>query len=57
MGTLTTPGPFQILGLDLPASLGTYPTVLVPVFAVPSSILLHALSIWQLRRIARWQEK
>jgi len=57
MGTLTTPGPFQILGLDLPASLGTYPTVLVPVFAVPSSILLHALSIWQLRRISRWQEK
>jgi hypothetical protein len=57
MGTLTTPGPFQILGLDIPASLGTYPTVLVPVFAVPSSILLHALSIWQLRRIARRQEK
>jgi hypothetical protein len=57
MGTLTTPGPLQILGLDIPASLGTYPTVLVPVFAVPSSILLHALSIWQLRRMARWQNK
>ena len=54
MGTLTSPGPFQVLGLDIPASLaGTYPTVLIPAFAVPSSILLHALSIWQLRRVAR----
>jgi hypothetical protein len=54
MGTLSSPGPLQILGLDIPASLaGTYPTVLIPAFAVPSSILLHALSIWQLRRIAR----
>jgi len=54
MGTLSTPGPLQIFGLDIPASLaGTYPIVLVPAFAVPSSILLHALSIRQLRRIAR----
>jgi hypothetical protein len=54
MGVLSTPGPFQILGLDIPASLaGTYPAVLIPAFAVPSSILLHALSIRQLRRIAR----
>jgi hypothetical protein len=58
MGTLSTPGPFQIFGLDLPASLaGTYPTVLIPAFAVPSSILLHALSIRQLRRIARRQDR
>jgi hypothetical protein len=54
MGTLSNPGPLQILGLDIPASLaGTYPIVLIPAFAVPSSILMHALSIWQLRRIAR----
>jgi hypothetical protein len=54
MGTLSTPGPLQIFGLDIPASLaGTYPIVLVPAFAVPSSILLHALSIRQLRRIGR----
>jgi hypothetical protein len=54
MGTLSTPGPLQIVGLDIPASLaGTYPTVLIPAFAVPSSILLHALSIRQLRRIKR----
>ena len=54
MGTLSTPGPFQIFGLDIPAALaGTYPIVLIPAFAVPSSILLHALSIRQLRRIGR----
>ena len=54
LGTLSSPGPFQIFGLDIPASLaGTYPTVLIPAFAVPSSILLHALSIRQLRRIGR----
>jgi hypothetical protein len=54
MGTLSTPGPFQIFGLDIPASLaGTYPIVLIPAFAVPSSILLHALSIRQLRRMGR----
>jgi hypothetical protein len=54
MGVLSNPGPLQIFGLDIPASLaGTYPIVMIPAFAVPSSILLHALSIWQLRRIGR----
>lgn len=54
MGVLSNPGPLQIFGLDIPASLaGTYPTVLIPAFAVPSWILLHALSIKQLRRIGR----
>jgi hypothetical protein len=54
VGTLSTPGPLQIFGLDIPSSaLGTFPTVLTPAFAVPSSILLHALSIRQLRRIGR----
>jgi hypothetical protein len=33
--------------------LGLYPTVLTPAFAVPSSILLHVLSLRQLRRAAR----
>jgi hypothetical protein len=51
MGFLTSPGPFQQFGLDIPISqAGTYPTVMIPAFAVPSSILLHALSIRQLRR-------
>ena len=58
MGTLSAPGPLQIFGLDIPASLaGTYPIVLIPAFAVPSSILLHALSIWQLRRIGRRRDR
>ena len=51
MGVLSTPGPLQHFGLDIPLSeVGTYPTVMIPAFAVPSSILLHALSIRQLRR-------
>ncbi len=57
MGTLSTPGPLQIFGQEIPLSvLGSYPTVLIPAFAVPSSILLHALSIRQLRRIGRRTE-
>ena len=53
MGFLTSPGAFQQFGFDIPISqAGTYPTVLIPIFAVPSSILLHALSIRQLRRAA-----
>jgi hypothetical protein len=54
MGTLSSPGPLQLFGFDIPVSqLGTYPTVMTPAFTVPSSILLHALSIRQLRRIVR----
>jgi hypothetical protein len=51
LGFLSTPGPLQQFGFDIPVSLiGTYPTVLIPAFAVPSSILLHALSLRQLWR-------
>jgi len=51
MGFLSSPGPFQKFGFDIPASYaGTYPTVMIPAFAVPSWILLHALSLRQLRR-------
>jgi hypothetical protein len=51
MGNLTAPGPFQMFGFDIPASLaGAYPAVMIPAFSVPSSILLHALSIRQLMR-------
>jgi hypothetical protein len=57
MGVLSTPGPLQIFGLDIPAFAGTYPIVLIPAFAVPSSILLHALSIWRLRRIGRRRDR
>ena len=51
MGVLSNPGPLQHFGFEIPLSqIGTYPTVMIPAFAVPSSILLHALSIRQLRR-------
>jgi hypothetical protein len=54
IGILTTPGPLQFIVPDRPnAQLGTFPTVMIPAFAVPSSILLHALSLRQLRRLGR----
>jgi hypothetical protein len=57
MGLLCAPGPLQRVGFEISASLaGAYPTVMIPAFVVPSSILLHALSIRQLlRRNARLQ--
>ena len=51
LGMLTTPGRFQLIVPDLPSfNAGAYPDVLTPAFVVPSSILLHALSLRQLRR-------
>jgi len=51
MGALSSPGPLQIFNIGGPASpIGSYPTVMIPAFAVPSSILLHVLSIRQLMR-------
>jgi hypothetical protein len=53
IGLVTSPGPFQLIVPSVPnTGLGLYPTVLIPAFAVPSSILLHALSLRQLRRLA-----
>jgi hypothetical protein len=31
--------------------IGTYPTVMIPAFAVPISLMLHALSLRQLARL------
>jgi len=54
MGALTVPGPGQLLALDRPnVDVGTYPLVMIPAFAVPLSLLLHALSLRQLGRGAR----
>jgi hypothetical protein len=51
MGVLSSPGPLQKFGFDIPVSYaGTYPTVMIPAFAVPSWIMVHALSLRQLRR-------
>jgi len=52
IGIVTAPGPLQLIVPDRPtAALGTLPMVMIPAFAVPSSILLHALSLRQLLRI------
>ncbi len=54
IGILSAPGPLQVIIPDVPnAQLGTFPTVMIPAFAVPSSILLHVLSLRQLRRLAK----
>jgi hypothetical protein len=54
LGAMSSPGPFQVFALDHPNTLiGTYPTVMIPAFAVPSSIVLHILSIRQLVRLGR----
>ena len=51
LGAITSPGPFQLIVPDVPSiGAGDYPGVLTPAFVVPSSILLHALSLRQLIR-------
>jgi hypothetical protein len=50
-GIITSPGPLQLIVANAPSiGAGLYPNVLTPAFVVPSSILLHALSLRQLRR-------
>jgi hypothetical protein len=54
LGMITTPGRFQLIVPHvLSIGAGAYPDVLTPAFVVPSSILLHALSLRQLRRRSR----
>ena len=51
LGVLTSPGPLQFIVPNVPSiGAGAYPNVLTPAFVVPISILLHALSLRQLRR-------
>jgi hypothetical protein len=48
---ITTPGPLQLIVPSVASiGAGAYPGVLTPAFVVPSSILLHLLSLRQLRR-------
>jgi hypothetical protein len=58
MGMMTSPGaPLHVTGLgQANMLLGAFPTVMIPAFAVPSSIILHGLSIWQLKRQAKRAE-
>ena len=54
LGAITSPGPFQLIVPDVQSiGAGAYPGVLTPAFVVPSSILLHALSLRQLDRRRR----
>jgi hypothetical protein len=51
LGMITSPGRFQLIVPSVPSiGAGAYPDVLTPAFVVPSSILLHALSLRQLIR-------
>ena len=54
LGVITSPGPLQLIVPTVPSiGAGAYPNVLTPAFVVPMSILLHALSLRQLRRRSR----
>ena len=51
IGFLTSPSPFQIASFDRPSELvAMFPLSLIPVFAVPLSILLHIASLQKLRQ-------
>jgi hypothetical protein len=51
LGLITSAGPFQLIVPNVPSiGAGVYPNVLTPAFVVPSSILLHALSLRQIFR-------
>jgi hypothetical protein len=50
-GFLTSPSPLQRLAFDAPNKLiGAFPLVMIPVFLVPLSILLHLASLQKLRQ-------
>ena len=54
IGLMIAPGPLQLIVPSIPNTIaGVYPNVMIPAFAVPSSILLHALSLRQLSRRSR----
>jgi hypothetical protein len=54
LGMITSPGQFQLIVPDVwGAGVDAFPNVLTPAFVVPSSILLHVLSIRQLLRRGR----
>jgi hypothetical protein len=54
LGLITSPGRFQLIVPNGPSmGVDAYPNVLTPAFVVPTSILLHALSLRQLRRRRR----
>ena len=51
LGFLTSPSPLQLAAFDRPSVLiGVFPLVLIPVYMVPLSILLHFASLHRLRQ-------
>jgi hypothetical protein len=53
-GFLTSPSPIQMLSLEAPNQwISAFPLVMVPVFAVPVSALLHIVSLIKLHRERR----
>lgn len=53
-GFLTSPSPLQLLSLQSPNELiSAFPLVMVPVFAVPLSVLLHVASLAKRARESR----
>jgi hypothetical protein len=57
MGFFSSPSPFQLFAFDLPNELiSRFPLVLIPVFLVPLSVLLHLASLAKLRRDALRQQ-
>jgi hypothetical protein len=54
LGVMTSPGPLQVMAFDQPNLLtSSYPSVMTPAFAVPLSLTLHSISLWQLRRLGQ----
>jgi len=53
LGMITSPGLFQLIVPSPSIVVDAFPNVLTPAFVVPSSILLHVLSIRQLLRRGR----
>ena len=58
LGLMTSPGPLQLI-VPNSSSIGIdgFPNVLTPAFVVPSSIILHVLSLRQLRRRSRTEAR
>jgi hypothetical protein len=49
-GFLTSPSPLQLFAFSIPNEIiSAYPLVLVPVYLVPLSVLLHLASLAKLR--------
>jgi hypothetical protein len=58
LGFLSSPTPLQRFAFDHPNTLiSTYPLVMIPVFVVPLSFVLHILSLRQLRQSRILQEQ